>query len=276
MTTPAQSSRYLDVDGGHVFADVRTGSGPTVVFLHYWGGTRRTWRPVIDHLAPSQAVVAADDRGWGKSAETPGPYSLTQLADDTERIIDQLDCTDYVLVGHSMGGKLAQLIGSRRPSGLKGLVLVAPSPPAPVGITPERQQQMAHAYENADTINESIDEMLTANGLSDALRRQVHEDSSSAQEEARLFWPLYGVVDDISGEVAKIDVPVLVLAGSHDKVDPPQFLHDHLLTLLPKASFEILTGTGHLSPLEVPDQIAERITRFLATIHPAHPDAPAR
>lgn len=59
---------------------------------------------------------------------------------------------------------------------------------------------------------------------------------------------------------------MLVLAGSRDKVDPPKVLHDHLLALLPTATFEILAGTGHLSPLEVPDQVASRISGFLSDL----------
>jgi pimeloyl-ACP methyl ester carboxylesterase len=72
------------------------------------------------------------------------------------------------------------------------------------------------------------------------------------------------MVQDLSAGVAAIEVPVLVLAGSHDKVDPPAVLADHLLPLIPTASLAVLPGTGHLSPLEVPDQVAARIGAFVA------------
>ena len=62
-------------------------------------------------------------------------------------------------------------------------------------------------------------------------------------------------------------MPVLVLAGSHDKVEPPTLLTDHLLPLIPHATINLLEGTGHLSPLEVPDQVARHITAFTALLN---------
>ena len=59
-------------------------------------------------------------------------YRIADLAADAEGVIETLGLQRYVLVGHSMGGKFAQLIASRRPRGLEGLVLVAPSPPSPM------------------------------------------------------------------------------------------------------------------------------------------------
>ncbi|MFC8450150.1 alpha/beta fold hydrolase [Kitasatospora sp. NPDC057223] len=102
-----------------------------LVFLHYWGGSRRTWIPVLRHLDPGQPFTAYDQRGWGGSADLPGSYDLESLADDAQRVIDELAHPRYVLVGHSMGGKIAQMLAARKPVGLAGVVLVAPAPASP-------------------------------------------------------------------------------------------------------------------------------------------------
>ncbi|MEU0395736.1 alpha/beta fold hydrolase [Streptomyces sp. NPDC006208] len=142
---PATTGTRPPSKNGRIYGHVREGDGPALVFLHYWGGSHRTWRPVIEHLSPTQTFVSYDHRGWGESTQVPGPYGIEQLADDAERVIDELDHGEYVVVGHSMGGKVAQVLASRRPAGLKGVVLVAPAPPAPIGVTHEFQEALAHA-----------------------------------------------------------------------------------------------------------------------------------
>ncbi|PSJ30734.1 alpha/beta hydrolase [Streptosporangium nondiastaticum] len=266
MTSQHVVGRFIDVQGGRVYAHVREGDGPALIFLHYWGGSRRTWVPVLERLAPGQGFVAYDQRGWGDSAGVPGPHDLEQLADDAQRVIDALGCSRHVLVGHSMGGKVAQMLAARRPEGLAGVVLVAPAPPAPAGVTEQVQEAVSHAYDNEEAVLRSIDLMLTHGGLSPELRRQVVEDSLRGDDQARLAWPRRGLVQDVSAGIGAIDVPVLVLAGSHDKVDPPAVLADHLLPLIPTASLTVLEDTGHLSPLEVPDQVATHIGAFVARL----------
>lgn len=266
MTSQNVVGRFFDVRGGQVYAHVREGDGPALIFLHYWGGSRRTWIPVLQRLDPGQGFVAYDQRGWGDSTSVPGPYDLEQLADDAQRVVDALGHPSYVLVGHSMGGKVAQMLAARKPAGLRGVVLVAPAPPAPIGVTEQVQETVSHAYDNEEAVLRSIDLMLTRGGLTPELRRQVVEDSLRGGDEARLEWPRQGLVQDVSAGVSAIEVPVLVLAGSHDKVDPPTVLADHLLPLIPTATLTVLKDTGHLSPVEVPDQVAAHIGAFVAQL----------
>ena len=68
--------------------------------------------------------------------------------------------------------------------------------------------------------------------------------------------------------VTNVDVPVLVLAGDDDRVDPPATLAEHLLPRIPTATMELVTGTGHLAPLEVPDQVSGHVERFVAEVTP--------
>ena len=267
MTSAHTISRAIDVDGVELDADIRSGAPPALVFLHYWGGSRRTWRPVLARLHPDQAFVNYDQRGWGDSTNAPGPYDMERLADDAQSVIAKLGYIDYVLVGHSMGGKVAQALAARRPAGLAGVVLVAPAPAAPVGSTELLQQLTMHAYDDEQTVQQSIDQMLTHQPLAADLREQVVEDSLRAGEEARLAWPKHGLAQDVSAGLCDVDIPVLVLAGDHDRVEPPAVLADHLLPLMAHASMTLLEDTGHLAPLEVPDQVASHITTFTAQLN---------
>ena len=114
---------------------------PNLVFLHYWGGSSRTWGDVIDQLADQHRSIALDHRGWGESDAPAQGYGISDLANDAQNVISALELKRYVIVGHSMGGKTAQLLASRRPAGLAGLVLVAPSPPGPT-VLPNDQRSL--------------------------------------------------------------------------------------------------------------------------------------
>jgi pimeloyl-ACP methyl ester carboxylesterase len=151
--------------------------GLALVFLHYWGGSSRTWRHVTAGLAPSFHTVAIDHRGWGESDAPDTGYSLSDLAADAQGVIAALNLRHYVLIGHSMGGKVAQLMASRRPKGLAGLVLVAPSPPQPMAMPPEARDMMAGAYATRETVEATMDNVLTAKPLSAEDREQVITDS---------------------------------------------------------------------------------------------------
>lgn len=258
--------QMIDVGAGRLYAHVRHGDGPTMIFLHYWGGSHRTWTPVINLLSPHHGVVAYDQRGWGSSNRVPGPFTLDQLADDAQRVIESCSLSSFVLVGHSMGGKTAQLLAARRPAGLAGVVLVAPAPPVPVGITRAQQNALVHAYDTTGTVGQAIDHALTHQGLSPELRAQVVEDSLRGSPEARDAWPRCGLVQDIGNTVTDIEVPVLVLAGDDDHVDLPDTLAAHLMPRIPTAELQLLTRTGHLSPLEVPEQVSAHIERFMAEV----------
>src|SRR5271168_2262110 len=111
-----------------IYAEEEGEGSPALVFIHYWGGSRRTWSEVIALLSKRFRCIAVDLRGWGKSDRGADDYSLFAQADDVLGVIEALKLTDFVLVGHSMGGNIAQILAARRPDGLKVLVLVAPAP----------------------------------------------------------------------------------------------------------------------------------------------------
>lgn len=243
---------------------------PAMVFLHYWGGSSRTWTPVMAALPAHYRCVAPDLRGWGDSAAPAGnAYALADFADDIADLIAALGLRHYVLVGHSMGGKIAQLLGSRRPAGLAGIVLVAPAPPTPLHMAPEALAAMQSAYASPESVGAAIDHLLTARPLAPALRAQVIADSLRGAPGAKLAWPAATSQEDITADVERIAVPVLVLSGEYDRVDPVATLRAELLPRIPAAQLRVLAGTGHLAPLESPDAVAAAIAGFVEGLRTA-------
>lgn len=262
------SVRRVNVRGGHLPAWVQTGRSPTLLFIHYWGGSHRTFNPVVAHLSCECSVVTYDQRGWGAGRDLPGPYGISQLADDALTIVRELGVESFVLIGHSMGGKVAQLAASQRPVGLRGLVLIAPAPPRPT-VDAKDADRRSHAYDNRTAVSDALERALTYRPLHADLREQVLADSLAAGREATLAWPLQGMREVITDAVQQIDVPVQILAGQHDLVDSPDALTANLLPFIPSARMAIIEGTGHLSPLEVPEQIASKIDCFIASLEPS-------
>lgn len=261
-----QSSRR----NGLPFYRHRAGSGPTLVFLHYWGGSGRTWTDVVERL-PSRDVLTMDLRGWGRSRSMEGPFSLRQLADDTLRIIADAGLTDFVLVGHSMGGKVAQLVAGMRPVGLRAVVLVAPGPAKPSPeATPEYRAALSHAYDDVMSISQARDDILTATTLTDPRKTQVVEDSGASADGAATEWPLRGIAEDVTDAARDIDVRVLVVAAEHDRVEPVAVLRSNLLPYLSDAELVVVPASGHLIPLESPDALADALRAVLSALASDH------
>jgi pimeloyl-ACP methyl ester carboxylesterase len=239
------------------------GSGElSLVFLHYWGGSARTWKHVTTRLSPKFHIVAIDHRGWGESDAPASGYGLSDLAADAEGVIGALNLRRYVLVGHSMGGKVAQLIASRRPEGLAGLVLVAPSPPQPMNVPDEVRKMMSGAYSSREAVEATMDNVLTAKKLIGEDREQVISDSLRGAPPAKHAWPNVTSREDITSQVGRINVPTVVIAGEADHVDSPDLLRAELLSRVPQAAMEIIPATGHLSMLESPEAVASLIAKF--------------
>lgn len=251
--------------GGLSFHVVESGSGePNLLFLHYWGGSARTWNLVTAQLSTNFRCIAYDQRGWGQSDKPQQGYSIQDLALDAKNIIEALHLRRYILVGHSMGGKVAQFFASRRPAGLEGLVLVAPATPTPQNIPEPAKQAQLHAYDNRENALQTI-AFLTARPPSEALQEQILSDNFSGSPQAKLAWPTSSAYEDISAFVGNILVPTLILAGDQDRQDPVEQHEREVLPRIPAAKLKIIRDSGHLLPIDQPIQVADAIRNFVST-----------
>ncbi|MGX1761316.1 alpha/beta fold hydrolase [Streptomyces lydicus] len=264
MTTVSTTHRVPVADGS-IEVRRRGGGGPTLVFVHYWGGSAGTWDAVVERLPADRDTVRFDQRGWGSSRALPGPYRLDQLADDLSDIVKGLGLGSFVLVGHSMGGKVSLLAAARRPPGLAGVVLLAPAPPEPpASVTAEYRHALSRAYDSAHSVGQALDHVLTATPLAGAVRSAAVRDSLNSDEAARLEWPMRGIATDVTDAARTIEAPVLVLAGERDQVEPPDVLRRCLLPSVSRARFEVVPASGHLLPLEAPAEVAAALQDFTA------------
>jgi pimeloyl-ACP methyl ester carboxylesterase len=238
---------------------------PTLVFLHYWGGSSRTWS-LVTPLLSSYPTVALDFRGWGNSTgpdEADG-YSISALADDVKTVIEALQLHSVVLVGLSMGAKVAQLVAGRGDvSALKGLILISPAPATPLALPLEMREQQIHAYDNAGSAEFVARNVLTASFGHDGLPLFVVDDMLGGNSWAMEAWPSYGMAEDVSEVLGCINIPVMVVAAEKDQVEVLERVRTEVAERIPGARMEVLTGSEHLSPLDAPREVADQILRFL-------------
>lgn len=223
-----------------------------LVFLHGVGGGHHAWDKQLPYFGglgyPSHAW---DQPGYGHSP-TVEPYDLEQISASLARLIESLAIEPVVLVGHSMGGFIAQEACARYPKLVKGLALCFTSP-AFGGSGSEFAKQFVAAriapLDQGKTMAEIAAQLIPAMGSNSRLAEQIM--ASVPPETYRKAVHLLTTFDR-SKELADIKVPALLVAGSDDKTAPPSVM-ERMARKIPGAEYVLLEGCGHLGPMDQPD-----------------------
>ena len=238
------------------------GEGPALVLLHHFGGSARTWQPVIACIGDRRRCVAIDLPGFGGQAAHPGPYTVAAMADLVAAHIVELGLDDYTLVGHSMGGKVALALAARRPAGLGSLILLAPSPPSAEPIDPRQRATMLAAWGSKSSLAHIVD-AVTVRPLPVEIRATLLDDMLGVAHDAWDSWLRVGSREDNTLSMARISVPVLVLSGDGDTAIPTAVIEAKLLPRLANVTLSVIAGAGHLLPLEA---VKETTRHLLETV----------
>ncbi len=240
----------------------RYGSGPRhVLFVHGWISSRRMWYDVAQRLDHREFTLhLLDVRGCGLSDRPLDGHDLDGYAGDVRAAFASIDAP-LTLVGHSMGGKLAQLIASERPERLRRLILVAPGTPRASQFPPKHRALTLDAYGSRERIAAFVSAAMTRRVAPEVFERIV-DDALLAQREHWIGWYERGRPVDIAGRVGAIDVPTLVLAGERDQLAPPSRVKREVAGAIPGALFVLLRGCGHNLPVEAAEDVGEAILRF--------------
>ncbi|MGB3201083.1 MAG: alpha/beta hydrolase [Nodosilinea sp.] len=240
---------------------------PTLVFLHYFSGAAASWQWVIEALQSEFRCVALDLPGFGRQMPLPQP-SLATYSTFVAEAIKALEIKQYVLIGHSMGGKIAlQLASDTTDQGLQQVVLIAPSPPTQEPMPDDERQRLLENHPSpanaATTVDSGAQQSLPEPQRSTAIETHVQ-----AANSAWRWWLLDGMNHSIADRLDRIQAPVTVLASEDDPVIPFDTIQQEVLDRMPQAKLVKLVGLGHLMPLEDPDAVAE-IIRQVAYATPA-------
>jgi pimeloyl-ACP methyl ester carboxylesterase len=239
------------------------GSGEiTLVFLHYFGGSSRTWKKVIELLKVTFRCIAIDLPGFGFSAPLSGTATVERVAEKIAGLLKKVEIKKYVLVGHSMGGKIVMQLASLSLPTIQQVVLVAPSPPTPEPANDAKRKELLDAHGDRKAL-EKLAKGLLAKPLTAIEFNAIIEDNLRIHKMAWSDWINVGSKEDISPQLKNIQVPVTVISGQKDPNFPTQFLQKEIGCYLPQAKFIEIENAGHLLPVEAPGLVADVVNKTI-------------
>lgn len=243
----------------------RVGTGAhTVLVLHGWFGSSRSWQAVLPHLDQEAfSYVFLDYRGYGTRRGETGRYSISEAAADVLVAADELGAERFSLLGHSMGGSVMQRVYADAPGRVRALVGVSPVPAGGVPFDEESWQLFSSAADSPRSRHAIID-FTTGNRLTgtwlDAMVR--HSTDNSDRDAFAAYLPAWARTD-FHTEIRGADVPVLVIAGGHDPALGAETMRSTFAVWYPDLELEIFPDAGHYAMDESPVAFTSSVERFL-------------
>ncbi len=241
------------------FRDTLKANRRTLLFLHGAGGSHHTFRDQWAGLKGSARLVIPDLPGHAGSGGRPFE-SIAESAGWVRDFAGQMGLSNFVLVGHSMGGAIALQTALDKVPGIDALVLVGTG--ARLKISPAIFEGIALRYK--EFAPELVEWMMSPETSSD-LRDDVLRDVLSTRAETYLADFRACNAFDVMPRLGEIRVPTLVVNGDADRLTPLKY-GEYLATNIAGAVLKIMHGAGHLAMLERPSELNAVITSFLHSL----------
>ena len=254
------------------------GTGRPVVLIHGFPLSGRAWeRQERALLAAGRRVIAYDRRGFGRSSQPVTGYDYDTFAEDLEKLLAALDLADVDLVGHSMGGgEIARYLGTFGSGRVGRAVIISGIPPYllntpedPFGGPQELFDQTAAALTadrfafftnwNKDFFNldETLGERISAEAVQDAWNTAVSASPTGTIACVRTWYT------DFRADLPKIDIPVLIIQGTHDRVLPIEATGVRTHEMIKDSEFIRVEGAGHGLCWTHADEVNGHLLAFL-------------
>lgn len=251
-------------DGTRIHYRLAGSGAPPLILIHGWCSNLQHWQPTAQRLRRKHRVLAMDLRGHGKSDAPERGYDAAPLADDVASLARALGTRSAVIVGHSMGGLIALEIARRHPALAKALVLVDSALDqyaTPEKLEDSRLWRTVAGPEGTAGVARLYRAFFPP-GVRPAVRalgQRVIADAARTPRHVALAAWRTTLTADVPAIARDVDQPVLYVNASHTERTAAG-----LRAVLPQAEFAQVAGSGHFLPLEVPEQLAPMIERFVS------------
>jgi len=250
------------------------GDGEPLALIAGLGYSRWMWHKMVPGLAEQFRVITFDNRGVGHSDKPEGPYTAVLLAADTLELLNALHIEKTAVMGHSMGGFVAQAFALTYPERVSKLILSATNFGGPRHI-PVTQEALAVLM---DTTSDPLVRLKNgiliscAEGFGERHPEIVDEwityraghpiDPVGYQAQMGIGLSLMSEEAAFERKLAALTMPVLLMTGDQDKVVPPGNA-GLIKERIPHAEMAILENAGHFFPFEAPETAVSVIIQFL-------------
>lgn len=253
-----------------------TGTGDPLVLIAGVGYGLWFWHKVVPKLAEHFQVIAFDNRGAGQSDKPDGPYTVPMMAADTAGLMDALNIREAAVMGHSLGGFIAQELAVTRPELVGKLILGATTHGGlnVIPITPEALEVLTNRKGDPVELVKRGIAVACAAGFAERQPEVVQEcmdyrfsnpvPAAQYQAQVAAGAAMSALTEEqVVERLGRIKVPVLILFGEQDSVVPPGNA-GLLAQKIPKSRVHLVPNAGHMYPLEAPQATAEIIHVFLS------------
>ena len=231
-----------------------------LVLIHGAGGNHLSWPSQLRRL-PGYRVYTPDLPGHGKS-KGHSLQRIPSFGNAAAAWLQALELPKVFLAGHSMGGAIALWLALEYPELIRALVLSSTGAQLPVNLSLIEELATQVGFPIA------VDK-ITSWSFSSRIEPALVENVKKQMLKTRpaVLAGDFQACDsfDLSDRLGEVTVPTLVLVGDEDKMTPQRFA-EGLAEGIPGAVLEVISGAGHMLPLEQPERVAEVVRGFLEQV----------
>ncbi|HEX8028271.1 MAG TPA: alpha/beta hydrolase [Vicinamibacterales bacterium] len=236
-------------------------NGPAIVLLHGYSDSSFSFSRVMPLLPPGWRVIAPDLRGHGASGRPVDGYRMTDLATDVLQLMDALDVPSAVVVGHSMGSFVAQMIAERAPARVTKLVLIGSTSSA-------RNESVFSLRDAVAELSDPVDEQFVREFQYSTVAQPVPEAfmhtaiAISRRMPAATWKSIMQGILDFQPATPRPDIPVLVIGGVRDAVFSVAEQLE-LASQFPRGRLRLFDDAGHTLHWEQPEVFVRELEKFV-------------
>lgn len=258
----------VTIDGATIHYELSGTGADWLVLLHEIGGTLESWSAIVPGLERRFRVLRYDQRGAGSSSAIEGAFSLDTQVNDVGRLLAALGQNGpFHIAGVAIGAALAIAYAAQHAAAVKSLVMACPAP----GVSAERIQYLS---ERATQVEREGMTATVDNTLGNSYPPEVVRDRTVYDRYRQRFLANdpanYAAINrafaafDATQHLASLACPVLVLAGRHDRLRPPDFVAAVAGKI--QGSRYHLIDSGHIMPVQAPAEMLAAMEEFYDSI----------